>query len=105
MPNSPRGRFHPHGERMDYRIMAAKKKNGFINYLLIGLVAICVVLVISEMYTNTAQELQTNGSKNEFVINTDKITDYEQYTPAPDTNYGYGSPTADPFDKYGDTGE
>ena len=45
--------------------MAAKKKNSALSYLLISLVVICVALVISEMYTNTFQEIQTNGSQSD----------------------------------------
>ena len=85
--------------------MAKQKKNSLINYLLLVIVTVCVFLVISVMYTNTAQEFQTNGSQREFVVNSADLTDYTKYTPAPDATLN-STPTSDSeADKYEDTGE
>lgn len=85
--------------------MEKQNKYSPINYLLLIIFAVCVFLVVSEMYTNTAEEYQTNVSRREFVVNSEELTDYTLYTPAPDAA-SYPTPASDSeADKYEDTGE
>lgn len=86
--------------------MAAKKKNGFLTYLLIVVVVICISLVIIELTGNTLAELQTNGSQQEYVVNSEELPDYREYTPQPTPTYDPRTPTSDEaIDQYYDTGE
>lgn len=45
-----------------------KNKTNFVNHILIGLVLVCILLLVSEIISNTANELRANQSNEGYGV-------------------------------------
>lgn len=54
-----------------------KKNKNILNFLTIGLIVICIVLLVMEIGTNTIAELRVNQSQESHSIVIDSLVDGE----------------------------
>ena len=70
-------------------------KKKYLNYVLIGLVAVCVLLLVSQIIINTSSELEANQSKEGYAVvgEFDPSGELIEVTPTPFPTWDPRTPT------------